>query len=346
MTLERPDLSQVTPAVLAYIEALEAELEELRETRGNRTVGVERPLPPLEPNEPPTTLNVITVSRNGLAKRTPRHLYARQHRGGMGIFDLDVEADDPPVHLLVADQSQDLLIVTSQGRVFRLPVEQVAAGPVRSRGESLPNKLPLNAGERLALILPHRREGYLTLVTDQGHVRRFRYHYFRDDMAPGIVLYDVRQHGRPVTAAWTSGNDDLFLATRLGKAIRFPENKVTTMGVTGVRLDQGDLVVGVAGVNDKSGILLLSADGRGTVRRMIGFPANKAPGAGGKVAIKADEISAMTSVGKKDDIFIISRLSKIIRFAAEEIPPKEGVVQGVNCMALRGDEVVAVTASG
>jgi DNA gyrase subunit A len=346
MTLKRPDLSQANPAVLAYIQALEAELEELRQGSNHRAASVDRAVPPLEPNEPPTPLNVITVSRSGLAKRTPRHLYTRQHRGGMGIFDLDVGDDDPPVHLLVADQSQDLLLVTSQGRVFRLPVEQLAAAPVRSRGESLPDKVPLNEAERLALVLPHRREGYLTLVTDQAHVRRFRYHYFRDDMAPGTLLYDVRLHGRPLTAAWTSGNDDLFLATRLGKAIRFPENKVTTMGVTGLRLDQGDRVVGVAGVNDKSSILLLSADGRGTVRRMIGFSANKAPGAGGKVAIKADEISAMTSVGKKDDVFIISRLSKIVRFAAEEIPAKEGVVQGVNCMGLRGDEVAAVTASG
>ena len=68
-------------------------------------------------------------------------------------------------------------------------------------------------------------------------------------------------------------------------------------------------------------------------------------GAGGKAAIKADNIVGITSVGKHDDVFIISRLSKIIRFQADEIPPKEGIVQGVNCIALRADEVVAVTGS-
>jgi len=79
---------------------------------------------------------------------------------------------------------------------------------------------------------------------------------------------------------------------------------------------------------------------------MSGFAANKAPGGGGKLAFKSDRLIGAVAVQPGDDLFIISRLGKIIRFRSDEVPPKEGVVQGVNCMALRGDECVAVTASG
>ena len=89
----------------------------------------------------------------------------------------------------------------------------------------------------------------------------------------------------------------------------------------------------------------MGEDGKGTIRLMRGLRANKAPGAGGKAAIKADAVRGAVTVREGDDLFLISRLSKIIRFAADEVPAKEGVVQGVNCMSLRADEVVAVAVS-
>ncbi len=116
MHLERPDLGQTAPVVRAYIEALEAELE---------------------PSEPPATLNVITASAAGVAKRTPRHLYGRQRRGGMGIFDLDTSEDDPPACLTIADESQKLLLFTTLARAFELPVNALPESPVRARGEAL-----------------------------------------------------------------------------------------------------------------------------------------------------------------------------------------------------------------
>lgn len=342
MELERPDLSQTAPDVIVYIEALEAELQELRQSQTTRSTP--SALPP-EPDEPPTTLNVITVTRGGLAKRTPRHLYSRQRRGGMGIFDLEAPEDDPPAHLLIADKDQDLLLVTNRARAFRLPVSRLPESPIRDRGQSLLKELPIDEDESLSLIVPHQREGYFVLATKHAHVRQFRYHYFRDDMAPGSILYNVHEFGNPVTGCWTGGKDDLFIATSQGRAIRFPEQKITTMGCLGLRLANDDGVVAIAGVNDKSKVCLLTADGKGTIRLMHSFGANKAPGGGGKAAIRSDQVVGAVPVKKTDDIFAISRLSKIIRFKAEEIPPKEGVVQGVNCMTLRADEVVAMVSS-
>ena len=98
MELERPDLDNVEPDVLAYIEALEAALERLQ--GGGSSVAREP-----EPTEPPTPLNVLTLTRMGIGKRTPRHFYTRQRRGGMGVFDLEADEGDP-VLLGVADEHE------------------------------------------------------------------------------------------------------------------------------------------------------------------------------------------------------------------------------------------------
>jgi DNA gyrase subunit A len=91
---------------------------------------------------------------------------------------------------------------------------------------------------------------------------------------------------------------------------------------------------------------MLSRDGKGTVRLMSGFSANKAPGSGGKVAMRTEELAGIAAVGMDagddEDIFIISELGKIIRIRASEVPPKEGVVQGVSCMNLRNDRCAAI----
>ncbi|HRO89532.1 MAG TPA: DNA gyrase C-terminal beta-propeller domain-containing protein, partial [Promineifilum sp.] len=139
-----------------------------------------------------------------------------------------------------------------------------------------------------------------------------------------------------------AGAGDLFLASREGKGIRFMERQVPVRGCLGIRLDPTDEAVAVAAVGPEDGVFLLGEDGQGTVRLMSGFSANKAPGAGGKVAMKSDRVVGAARVGVDDELFVISRLGKLIRFAAEEIPFKEGVVQGVACMSLRADEAVAI----
>ncbi len=336
MNVERPDLSQLEPAIAAYIQALEAELAELR---GEKSSSAESTL---ETTEPPTTLNVITVSQSGLAKRTPRHLYSRQRRGGMGIFDLETADNDPPALLTIADESQDLLLITSQGRAFKLPVARLPEAPVRARGQLITDKLALNEGEALALLLPRHTSGYLNVITTSGQVRRLRHHFFGDTLTPGNFVYDARALGAPLAACWSSGSGDIFIATRQGKAIRFAEETIPFKGCVGLRLTDDDQIVSICAVREDSGVFLLTADGKGTIRLMNGFSANKAPGAGGKVAIKAENVVGAITVAEADDIFVISRLSKIIRFQAAEVPPKEGVVQGVNCMALRADETVAL----
>ena len=343
MNVERPDLSGVGQKVQAYIEAMEAELDRLRQAQDLDAEGA-ADAASFEPAEPPTTINLITISVRGRAKRTPRHLYSRQLRGGMGIFDLETSEDDPPTLLVLADESQYLLLVTSLARAFRVSVRDLPESPVRSRGQSLVARLPLLADERITLALPDQGKGYITLVSQQGHVRCLRHHYVGENLRPGTNLY-TPEFGPPAAACWTPGNCDLFIATRQGRAIRFAEKQVPLQGCLGIRLEPEDVAVGIAAVHQDSGVLLVSADGKGTIRLMSGFSPNKMPGGGGKTAMRSDCLIGAVTIDESDDFFIISRLSKIIRSRASEIPAKEDAVQGVNCMALRADETVAVIGS-
>jgi DNA gyrase subunit A len=354
MEFQRPDLSQVPNAVREYIEKLENEIAQLRDssrTARARSTPEENTAPPAEPPppeaappEPPTTIQVITLTATGIAKRTPRHLYARQRRGGMGIFDLDAPEDDPPAILILADLSQYLLLFTNLARAFRLPISQIVETPVRGRGVSITTRMNLAPEERLVAALPDEARGAVALVSTQGMVRHLRHHIFGEYMKPGTVLFDAGRYGTLAAACRTPGDGDLFIATRQGKAIRFPEKLVPPQGGAGIRLEKGDMVTAVAAANDDSCVFLVDAIGRGTLRTMSGFAANKSPGGGGKIAMNTDCLVAALYAGETEDVFMISRWSKIIRFTLEEVPVKEGVVQGVNCMALRADEVVAVTA--
>jgi DNA gyrase subunit A len=341
----RPDLTAASLEVCDYIDALEAEIARLRAS--SPAIEPDTPSAPLEPTEPPTTVNLVTLSALGLAKRTPRHLYDRQRRGGMGIFDLETSDPDRPALLAALDEAHDLIVLTSHARAFRVPLSHFAAQPIRARGQSLLRDVTLKPDEGLAAMLPAGRGVSLALLSASGYARVLPAHVAGPAMTPGASLYRYADFGPLASACWTSGAGDLFVASVRGLAIRFPERSLPLPGGLALRLEPGDRAVAVEGVRppDADSIFLLGADGRGTIRLMSGFAANKAPGGGGKTAFRTDRLVAAIAVQPQDDVFIVSRLGKLIRFRADEVPPKEGVVQGVNCMALRGDECAAVTVS-
>ena len=335
MNGERPDLSGVPAEVVAYIEALENRLPEKGEiARSIRSEAL--------PDETPTTKVIVTISHGGMIKCTPRHLYGRQRRGGMGIFDLDVADDDAPAQLAHADAGDILILLTDDGRAFRLPVPSIPESPVRAKGLALRNLLPLRPHERVVGALSEGGGQYVVLLSKRGWVRRVQAAYLGKNLIPGTTFHDLKEGGPLVAACWSAGAGDFFLVSREGKGIRFMERQVPARGCLGIRLDPTDEAVALAAVGPEDGVFLVGEDGQGTIRLMSGFSANKAPGAGGKVAIKSKRLVGAARVEVTDELFVISRLGKLIRFAAEEIPPKEGVVQGVTCMSLRADEAVAI----
>ena len=226
MSDSRPDLTGVPLAVRAYIEALEADLAELRG----------RPVPSRAatlPEEPPTTVNVITVSARSVAKRTPRNLYGRQRRGGMGVFDLDTTEDDSPALLALADEAEMLLLFTSDGRAFRLPARALPESPVRARGLALADKVPLRPGERVIGALAEGGGQFVILLSQRGWVRRVRASYLGQTLIAGTSFHDLKEGGPLVAACWTTGSDDLFLASREGKEGLAEEIRESINGVIG-----------------------------------------------------------------------------------------------------------------
>jgi DNA gyrase subunit A len=327
--------------VVSYIEFLEAELRRYRKPSPAEETPVESELPPMKPNEPPGTRCVITLTGNGIAKKTSRHLYIRQRRGGMGIYDLDTPENDPPVALVECEEGQHLLLFTNLARAFRYPTSQLVAAEIRNRGQNITQRFGLLEGETIVAALPDETRGGVALVSEWGFVRYLRHHVFGEYMKPGAVMFDARKFGPLSSACRTPGDGDLFIATQGGKAIRFSEKLVPPQGGPGMRVESPDRVVAVTAVYDDSTVFLADANGRGSLRQMASFTANKSPGGGGKIAMHTGELTLAMTVSIDDDIFLISRLSKLIRFMASEVPVKDAPVQGVNCMLFRADEVVA-----
>ncbi len=348
--MQRPNLDNVDPAIIAYIEYLEAKLPGYT-SRKNIIQSEEaeaRLSEPTLPAEPPTTINIVTVSQDAIAKRTARHLYPRQHRGGMGIFDLDISSPDALAFLSPLDESENALIFTNQAKVYRLQFGRIQEGEVRSKGSPLfdRDRVAIEDGEQPVAILPERSSGYIAMVSAQGKVRCLRHHLFGEHMRPGSVFFNVKETGPLVSACWSDGDNDLFIITQKGMAIRFNEKTLNPQGDWGIKLASGDHVVAIAPVYQDSLVFMVGADGKGTIREMEGFAANKSVGGSGKIAIKNEHVVGAVTVTPNDDLFLITRIGKIIRFKVDEVPSTDGVVQGVICVNMRNDEVVGVTASG
>ena len=350
--MDRPDLTDVDPIIRAYIEHLESQVKAQSSTEKNHNHSnilpdafvdqIEEQLP----SELPTTFNIITISKSGMTKRTARHLYSRQHRGGMGIFDLDVASPDSPVILTCAGEAQTMIVFSNTARAFRLNVSKISPTPVRSKGEILFQRISLEPDETIVAALGERASGYVALASASGRVRCLRHHLFGEHMKPGTAMYQYKDFGPLVSVCWTPGESDLFLATRNGLAIRFNEKLVPPQGDLGIRLAGDDAVVAITSVYPDSGVFLLGADGKGTVRFMTGFAPNKSMGGSGKLAMKCQKLVGATTIEQNDDLFIITCQGKIIRFKADEVPSTEGVIQGVNCISMRADEVAAVIKTG
>jgi DNA gyrase subunit A len=346
--MERPDLTNIRTDVLVYIEFLEARINALEGSKRSRVVQEVEPEIRRDvalPEEAPTTESLVSLSSQGKIKRTQRHLYTRQHRGGMGVFDLDLESPDFLAALQACRENTNLLLFTSLARVFRLPAGRMDAEEIRTRGEDLSLRFPLEQDEKYVAVLPDRTSGFVALASQRGRIRILRHHLFGESMRPGTAMYRAEDFGPLASVCWTPGTADLLLLTRRGMGIRFAEKLVNPSGETGIRLSEGDNLVSVLSIDDDSSVFMVGADGRGTLRKMSSFAPNKSTGGSGKIAMRSDQLVGALAVAPDEDIFLASRLSKIIRFPVEEVPETDGVVQGVVCMQLRADEVMSLCTS-
>jgi DNA gyrase subunit A len=354
-------IEKASPALKLYIGRLEQENARLRQellelrqgaARRQRAEAArdtrEEPVPP-----PPTTLRypddvmVVTITSRGLAKRTPLNDYSAQRRGGLGVYDIQSSRDDPVTQLLVTFNTASLLILSTRGRAFRIPLDIIPLAEVRGRGGSLPERLMFTSDEAIGctVALDDERDdrSNLLIVTTSGLVRAVHRTYVGPRLQPGTLLSDPKRGGAPAAMAFSNGTSDVLIALRSGVGYRFDERLIRREGTRGIQTSPDDVVAGIASVSgDEDEVLLVTADGQGTRRQMAGFAANKTPGGQGKVLIKSDALVGIARVAEGDEALCISGFAKIIRFAAAEVPSKSGTVQGVSVLDTRGDSLAAL----
>ena len=194
---------------------------------------------------------VVTISRTGYAKTQPLSDYRAQRRGGRGKSATSMKDEDVIEHLLVASTHATIMLFSTRGKVYWLKVYDMPTGSRGSRGRPLVNLLPLEEGESITTILPvteYREDHYIFMATARGTVKKTSLDQFARPRSSGLIALDLDEGDHLVGAAITHGDDHVMLFTSAGKAIRFEEGKVRSMGrtargVRGIRLPEGGEVI-------------------------------------------------------------------------------------------------------
>jgi len=297
----------------------------------------------------------VTISHTGYIKRSPISLYRSQHRGGKGKLGMGVKEADFVQSLFVASTHDILLFFTTAGKVHWLKVHQIPQVGRASRGKAVINLLDLASAERLTAVLSLKEftpGHYVTLATRCGVVKKVDIMAFSHPRSGGIVAINLDQGDELIAARLTDGEQDLFLATRLGMAIRFSESDIRPMGrnargVRGISLSSDDHVVGMEIVEDQMDILVVTEKGYG---KRTPASAYRTQGRGGKGLItvrithRNGAIVSVRQVSDDDDLMVVTDKGKIIRLRVGDISIVGRITQGVKLIDIEGDERVVAAA--
>jgi len=297
----------------------------------------------------------ITVTRQGYLKRTPVEIYRRQARGGRGRKGMDVRGEDFIEHLIVASTHAYLLIFTDKGRLYWLKVYEIPDAAAAARGKHISNLVNLQPDESVRAFLPVRDFApgrFVVMVTRRGVIKKCELTEFDNPMARGIIAILLDPGDELMAARLTSGEQEIFLGTSRGKAVRFPESLVRGMGrqahgVRAMNLAADDRLVGMEVVREDDLILTVSELGFGK-RTPVKDYRRTARGAKGvinmRITSRSGPVAAVLAVKENSDVIIITKEGKIIRLEAAEIRQANRSTQGVRIVRLEeGDRVAAAS---
>jgi len=297
---------------------------------------------------------VVTFSHEGYIKRNPISLYRAQGRGGKGMTGVKTKEKDFVELLFVASSHDYLLFFTNKGKVYWKKVHEIPEAGRLSRGKAIVNLLELQRGERVETTLAVRdfEEGkYIVMATRQGIVKKTDLLAYSRPRSGGIVALKIREDDELIAARVTDGRQDIFLATRKGKSIRFSEEDIRPMGrvatgILGIRLEKGDEVVGMDAVRDGATILTVTENGYGKRTRTEEYRV-QSRGGKGVFTIKTSERNGPVvyayQVSDHDQLMIITEHGKIIRLRVADISVIGRNTQGVKLIDLsEGEKVVGV----
>lgn len=297
---------------------------------------------------------VYTLTHEGYIKRTSADTYQVQNRGGRGISGLSHKDEDFVQELFVGSSHDRVLFMTNRGRVFQLKGYQITEGSRTSKGTNIVNLLQLQEGEKVTNMICHEQpkeneaQGYVTQITVKGLIKRTAVEQYANIRRSGLNAIALNEGDSLAWSGLTTGEDELVVATRGGKIIRFAESDARPMGrmghgVRAIRLEEGDEVVSAGVCRPGATIFTVTENGKG--RRSL-VEAYRLQTRGGKGILnykKEDAVAGVAVLQDSDDIMLISQEGIIIRMHASDITVQGRYASGVRVMRVaEGDRVVTV----
>src|SRR5690606_23596559 len=292
---------------------------------------------------------VVTLSHSGYAKRQPVSSYRAQKRGGRGRNAASTKDEDFIDSLWLVNTHDTLLTFTSAGRVFWLPVHQLPDAGPNARGRPIINWIPLEAGEQVQAVVPVREyteDRYVFFATRKGTVKKTPLTEYAYRLQRGKIAIKLDEDDALVNVEVTNGQCDIMLFASNGKAVRFSEEAVRSMGrtatgVRGIRLGEGEHVVSLITVDGDGDILTASQRGYGKRTPLAEYP-RKGRGTQGVLAIKTSErngpLVGAIQLSEHHEVLLISDGGTLVRTRASEISQVSRNTQGVTLMRLAPDE--------
>lgn len=314
----------------------------------------------------PNEATLVTLTRGGYIKRVPLETYRTQQRGGVGVTGMTTKSEDEVDSMLFVDTHDDLLIFTNKGRCFKIKVWDINESSRQSKGQAVINLINIIQGETVQTVLPISKNNpakYILLATKKGTIKKTAIEKFKNIRQSGLAAIKLDPKDELVWAKLTSGNDQIFMATHIGKCIRFNETDCRPMGrhtrgVRGISLKENDYLVGIdilpqsvaAIKEEKKGkffrhLLIITENGVGKRSDAYLYPLQKRGGLGVKVAnltSKTGNLAAAVVVTEKDDqVLFVSKKAVTIKLPLKNIPTLSRNTRGVILMRLKNDDKVS-----
>ena len=302
---------------------------------------------------------VITISHMGYIKRTPLTEYRTQNRGGVGMKGCSTRDEDFIEHIYVTTMHNTMLFFTEKGRCYWLKVYAIPEGTRASKGRAIQNVIQIEPDDAVRAYINVRRlddreyvtSNYIIMCTKAGIVKKTLLEAYSRPRQNGVNAITIKEGDQLIEAKLTSGDSEVLLAAKEGKAIRFNEKAVrpigrTGAGVKGITIDGDDEVVGMICVekNRKEDILVVSEHGYGKRTDLDDYRITNRGGKGVKtlqITEKTGKLIAIKAVTDENDLMIINRSGLTIRIPVGDIRLAGRATQGVKVINLRGGDSIA-----
>jgi len=292
---------------------------------------------------------VVTISHGGYAKSQPLADYQAQRRGGMGKSATQVKDEDFVEHLLIANSHDTILCFSNKGKVYWLKVYEVPTAGRASRGRPMVNMLPLEDDERISSLMPvseYDEDHFIFFATANGTVKKTPLTAFARPRSVGLRAIELEEGDRLVATAITDGSRDVLLLTSAGKAARFAEENVRSMGrvsrgVRGIRMADGVYVIAMVIPEEGGSVMMVTENGYGKRTDTADFP-TKGRGTQGVIAIAESErngsLVGACQVHPGEEIMLISDQGTLVRTRVDEVSVLGRNTQGVRVIRLKDGE--------